>query len=79
MGLTSQGGHLQYPERYVLDSRGIPICGKVPLISLYIMAMRSAGCSIETLHTAVEQAKVGRREQAEALKRLALWTETGAS
>ncbi|MCL4298536.1 MAG: DUF763 domain-containing protein [Anaerolineae bacterium] len=31
--------------------------------------------SIQTLHTAIERAKIGRREQMEALKQLALWTE----
>jgi hypothetical protein len=31
--------------------------------------------SIQTLHTAVEQAKLGRREQVEALKRLTLWSD----
>lgn len=31
--------------------------------------------SIQTLHTAVEQAKLGQREQVEALKRLTLWAE----
>jgi hypothetical protein len=28
------------------------------------------------LHTAVEQAKLGQREQVEALKRLTLWSDT---
>jgi uncharacterized protein len=32
--------------------------------------------SIQTLHTAVEKAKIGQREQTEALKRLTLWGET---
>ena len=32
--------------------------------------------SIQTLHTAVEQAKIGQREQMDALKRLTLWAET---
>jgi hypothetical protein len=31
--------------------------------------------SIQTLHAAVERAKIGRREQIEALKRLTTWTE----
>ena len=35
--------------------------------------------SIQTLHTAVERAKLGRREQMDALKRLAVWTEMGES
>jgi hypothetical protein len=34
--------------------------------------------SIKTLHRAVEQAKIGQREQVEALKRLAQWTDTEA-
>ena len=33
--------------------------------------------SIETLHTAIRQAKIGQREQVEALKRLTQWTDTG--
>jgi hypothetical protein len=32
--------------------------------------------SIQTLHTAVERAKIGQREQMDALKRLTLWAET---
>ncbi len=32
--------------------------------------------SIQLLHTAVERAKIGQREQVDALKRLALWTDT---
>src|SRR5438874_1097246 len=32
--------------------------------------------SIQTLHTAVEKAKLGQREQVEALKRLTLWSDT---
>ena len=35
--------------------------------------------SIETLHTAVRQAKIGQREQVEALKRLTQWTEEGCA
>jgi hypothetical protein len=35
--------------------------------------------SIQTLHTAVERAKIGQREQMEALKRLSLWAEMGGS
>ncbi|MBE7549561.1 MAG: hypothetical protein HS126_00600 [Anaerolineales bacterium] len=31
--------------------------------------------SLQTLHTAVERAKIGRREQMEALKQLALWAK----
>ena len=31
--------------------------------------------SIQTLHTAVEKAKLGQREQVEALKRLTLWSD----
>ena len=33
--------------------------------------------SIQTLHTAVEKAKLGQREQVAALKRLTLWSDTG--
>jgi hypothetical protein len=35
--------------------------------------------SIQMLHTAVERARVGQREQVEALKRLAQWNEAGAA
>lgn len=35
--------------------------------------------SIQTLHTAVERAKIGQRDQVEALKRLTLWAEQQAA
>jgi hypothetical protein len=42
----------------------------------YPVDRRTYEQSIQTLHTAVEKAKIGQREQTEALKRLTLWGET---
>jgi hypothetical protein len=41
----------------------------------YPVDRKTYDTSIQTLHTAVEKAKVGQREQLAALKRLALWAD----
>jgi hypothetical protein len=43
----------------------------------YPVDRRTYDTSIQLLHTAVERAKIGQREQVDALRRLARWTDAG--